>query len=113
MSTAQKIQHCSKETSILPWADEFGPAKVLYLHDPHCGLKAIVVLDNVTRGPAIGGVRMVTDVTPNEVFRLARAMTLKSAATGLPHGGGKAGSGAHQGSWQESSTRIAFVSLYH
>ena len=34
---------------------------------------------------------MVADVTPDEVFRLARAMTLKNAAAGLPHGGGKAG----------------------
>ena len=76
---------------ILTWEDELGPAKVLYLYDPHCGLKAIVVLDNVARGPALGGVRMAPDVTPYEVFRLARAMTLKSAAAGLPLGGGKAG----------------------
>jgi len=30
-------------------------------------------------------------VTTGEVFRLARAMTLKNAAAGLPHGGGKSG----------------------
>jgi glutamate dehydrogenase/leucine dehydrogenase len=30
-------------------------------------------------------------VSVDEVFRLARAMTLKNAAAGLPHGGGKAG----------------------
>jgi glutamate dehydrogenase/leucine dehydrogenase len=34
---------------------------------------------------------MATDVSTEEVFRLARAMTLKNAAAGLPHGGGKAG----------------------
>lgn len=30
-------------------------------------------------------------VTPAEVARLARAMTVKNAVTGIPHGGGKAG----------------------
>jgi glutamate dehydrogenase/leucine dehydrogenase len=34
---------------------------------------------------------MASDVTLTEVVRLARAMTLKNAAAGLPHGGGKAG----------------------
>jgi glutamate dehydrogenase/leucine dehydrogenase len=34
---------------------------------------------------------MAADVSVDEVFRLARAMTLKNAAAGLPHGGGKAG----------------------
>lgn len=71
--------------------DEWGPAKVVYVHDPRCGLRAIVVVDNVACGPAIGGVRMAADVSTVEVFRLARAMTLKNAAAGLPHGGGKAG----------------------
>jgi glutamate dehydrogenase/leucine dehydrogenase len=49
------------------------------------------VVDNTACGPAIGGVRMAADVSVEEVCRLARAMTLKNAAAGLPHGGGKAG----------------------
>jgi glutamate dehydrogenase/leucine dehydrogenase len=32
---------------------------------------------------------MAPDVSATEAFRLARAMTLKNAAAGLPHGGGK------------------------
>jgi glutamate dehydrogenase (NAD(P)+) len=32
---------------------------------------------------------MAPDVSTEEAFRLARAMTLKNAAAGLPHGGGK------------------------
>ena len=40
-------------------------------------------------GPAIGGTRMAPDVSLEECFRLARAMTLKNAAAGLPHGGAK------------------------
>src|SRR5574341_608269 len=71
--------------------DEVGPAKLVLLHDPDVGLDAIVVVDNVAAGPAIGGVRMAMNVTVEEVVRLARAMTLKNAAAGLPHGGGKAG----------------------
>jgi glutamate dehydrogenase/leucine dehydrogenase len=72
-------------------ADELGPAKTLRIHDARTGLEAIVVVDNVACGPAIGGVRMAADVTVEEVARLARAMTLKNAAAGLPHGGGKSG----------------------
>jgi glutamate dehydrogenase/leucine dehydrogenase len=49
-----------------------------------------VVIDNTACGIAIGGVRMAPDVSAEECFRLARAMTWKSAAAGLPHGGGKA-----------------------
>jgi glutamate dehydrogenase (NAD(P)+) len=72
-------------------ADELGPGKTLRIHDARAGLEAIVVVDNVACGPAIGGVRMASDVTVEEVARLARAMTMKNAAAGLPHGGGKAG----------------------
>lgn len=71
--------------------DEIGPAKVVLLRDPQVGLEGIVVVDNVACGPAIGGIRMAPDVTVEEVARLARAMTYKNAAAGLPHGGGKGG----------------------
>jgi glutamate dehydrogenase/leucine dehydrogenase len=71
--------------------DELGPVQVVHLYDPACELRAIVVIDNVAAGPAIGGVRMAADVGLAEVARLARAMTLKNAAAGLAHGGAKAG----------------------
>ena len=69
--------------------DELGPEKIVHLHDPGTGLRAIVVVDNTARGPAIGGTRMASDVTLTECVRLARAMTLKNAAAGLAHGGAK------------------------
>ncbi len=72
-------------------ADEYGPEKVVYVYEPRCGLRGIVVIDNTAAGPAIGGIRMAADVTTAEVFRLARAMTWKNALAGLPHGGGKSG----------------------
>ncbi|MCG8456648.1 MAG: Glu/Leu/Phe/Val dehydrogenase [Holophagales bacterium] len=73
------------------FADEYGPEKIVYIYEPRCGLKGIVVIDNISAGPAIGGIRMATDVTSEEVFRLARAMTWKNALAGIPHGGGKSG----------------------
>jgi glutamate dehydrogenase/leucine dehydrogenase len=76
---------------IEPYCDDLGPEKVVHVHEPRCGLRGIVVVDNTSCGPAIGGVRMAADVSLEEVFRLARAMTLKNAAAGLAHGGGKAG----------------------
>lgn len=72
------------------FADELGPLKLVHIWRPSLGLKAVVAVDNIACGPAIGGVRMAPDVSTEEAFRLARAMTLKNAAAGLPHGGGKA-----------------------
>jgi len=74
---------------ILQYSDEIGPEKILYVHDPKTKMKGILVVDNTARGPAIGGIRMAPDVTTQEVFRLARAMTYKSAAADIRHGGGK------------------------
>jgi len=70
--------------------DDLGPETVCFLALP-TGAVGIVVVDNLTLGPAIGGVRLAATVTAAEVARLARAMTIKNAAAGLPHGGGKAG----------------------
>lgn len=71
------------------FGDELGPAKVIHVYEPSRGLRAVLVVDNVARGPSIGGLRMASDVTTEECFRLARSMTLKNAAAGLAHGGGK------------------------
>lgn len=76
------------------------------MHDPRVGLEAVVVVDNVAAGPAIGGVRMAADVSVAEVARLARAMTLKNAAAGLPHGGGKAGIRATPGAGPEQELLV-------
>ena len=74
---------------VFRFADDLGPLKVVHIYRPSLGLKAVVAVDNVACGPAIGGVRMASDVSTEEAFRLARAMTLKNAAAGLAHGGGK------------------------
>ena len=71
------------------FCDDLGPKAILHVYEPGTGLKGIVVVDNVASGPSIGGIRMAPDVSLEECFRLARAMTYKNAAAGLPHGGGK------------------------
>jgi glutamate dehydrogenase (NAD(P)+) len=71
--------------------DDLGPEAVVLLRDGRTGASAVVVVDNTACGPAIGGTRMASDVTVDEVARLARAMTFKSATARVPHGGAKAG----------------------
>ena len=75
--------------SAFRFCDDIGPKTILHLYQPVIGLRAIVVVDNVAAGPAIGGVRMGPDVSLAECYRLARAMTFKNASAGLPHGGAK------------------------
>src|ERR671929_1874601 len=76
-----------------PWQemDEWGPEKVLQVYDPDTGMKGVLVIDNTSPGPGKGGIRFAQSVTPLEVFRLARTMTWKCAAAGLPFGGAKGG----------------------
>jgi leucine dehydrogenase len=61
--------------------------------DKGSGLRAILVLDDVTLGPAAGGVRTVPYPSTRDALadaaRLARAMTLKCSLAGLDAGGGK------------------------
>lgn len=71
------------------YADALGPAKIIHISEPSIKLKAILVVDNIARGPSVGGIRIAEDVSTEECLRLARAMTFKNAAADLPHGGGK------------------------
>jgi len=81
-------------TSILDQLSAFGHKKVVYCSDPDTGLKAIIAIHDTTLGPALGGTRMWNYATETEaledVLRLSRSMTYKSAITGLNLGGGKA-----------------------
>ena len=71
--------------------DEWGPEKVLSVYDPDTGMRGALVIDNTAAGPGKGGIRFSTATNVGEVFRLARTMTWKCAAAGLPFGGAKAG----------------------
>ncbi|MFH1127233.1 MAG: Glu/Leu/Phe/Val dehydrogenase [archaeon] len=71
--------------------DEFGPEKIVEVYDPKTGMRGITVIHSTALGPAKGGIRMEKDVTRDEVFGLARAMSWKCALADLPFGGGKSG----------------------
>jgi glutamate dehydrogenase (NAD(P)+) len=81
----------STQSSIWSEMDEWGPEKVLQVYDPDSNMKGILVIDNTSTGPGKGGIRFAESVTSLEVFRLARTMTWKCAAAGLPFGGAKGG----------------------
>lgn len=64
-----------------------------FASDPESGLRAIIAVHSTALGPSAGGTRFwhyadsadaVTDA-----LRLSRAMSLKNAMAGIPHGGGK------------------------
>ncbi|BCB92081.1 Glu/Leu/Phe/Val family dehydrogenase [Phytohabitans suffuscus] len=76
---------------ILAEMDEWGPEKVVCVHDRRLGMRGVLVVDNTARGMGKGGTRMSPTLTVAEVARLARAMTWKWAAVDLLFGGAKAG----------------------
>jgi glutamate dehydrogenase (NAD(P)+) len=78
-------------SSWFTYTDEIGPEKILYVYDPEVGMKGIIVVDTWSLGGAGGGTRMLPDITTEEMFGLARAMTYKFAMLDLPVGGSKSG----------------------
>jgi hypothetical protein len=47
--------------------DEYGPEKVVCVHEPRSGLETIVVIDHGAAGPAIGGIRDEIDCSVDVV----------------------------------------------
>ncbi len=70
-----------------------GHELVAFRRDDASGLKAIVAVHDSRLGPGVGGCRMYPygseDAALDDVLRLSRGMTYKSALAGLPMGGGK------------------------
>lgn len=71
--------------------DEFGPEHLVEVYDTTTGMRGFLVIDNTALGLGKGGIRMTSDVTMYEVWRLARTMTFKNALAGIPFGGAKGG----------------------
>jgi leucine dehydrogenase len=71
-----------------------GHEQLLICSDPAVGLKAFIAIHDTTLGPACGGVRIwpheTEDAAVEDVLRLSKAMTYKSALASLDLGGGKA-----------------------
>jgi len=84
-----RLTQRSEQLDPFRFTDDLGPAQIIHVTEPSTGLRGVLVVDNVAAGPAIGGLRMAPDVSTEECARLARAMTLKNASAGLPHGGAK------------------------
>jgi len=78
-------------SEVFEWMDEWGPEKIIVVHDTKTGMKGMVVIDNTARGPGKGGCRMDANMSLNDCFRLARTMTWKWAMADIFLGGAKAG----------------------
>lgn len=89
-----KVLEGEQEKSVFGQIAEYNHEKVVFCHDQDTGLKAIIGIHSTVLGPAIGGARMWAYASENEaledVLRLSRSMTYKSAIAGLNLGGGKA-----------------------
>lgn len=76
------------------FAERDGHELVVFAADREAGLRAIIAVHSTDLGPSLGGTRMRPYVDEEaalvDVLALSRAMTLKNAAAGLDHGGGKA-----------------------
>jgi glutamate dehydrogenase (NAD(P)+) len=71
--------------------DEFGFEKIVEVYDQKTGMQGVCVIHNSARGTGKGGIRMVPDITTEEVMGLAKAMTWKNAMADIPFGGAKSG----------------------
>jgi glutamate dehydrogenase (NAD(P)+) len=94
--------------SVWEETDQWGPEKVLQVYDPDTGMKGVLVIDNTSTGPGKGGIRFAEGTSPLDVFKLARTMTWKCAAAGLPFGGAKGGIFADP----NSVDRVAWVKSF-
>ncbi|MCJ7839371.1 leucine dehydrogenase [Lederbergia sp. NSJ-179] len=78
---------------IFDYMEKYDYEQLLFCQDEASGLKAIIAIHDTALGPALGGTRMWTyeseDAAIEDALRLARGMTYKNAAAGLPLGGGK------------------------
>lgn len=82
------------QSSVFELMQQMGHEQVVFCHDPHSGLNAIIAIHNTTLGPALGGTRLWPYNSHEEAIidalRLSRGMTYKAAISGLNLGGGKA-----------------------
>lgn len=80
--------------SLMRYAARLGYGTIHTKFDAETGLKAIVAIHNLNRGPAIGGCRMIPYQSMADAYedalRLGYMMSYKAAITDLPHGGAKA-----------------------
>lgn len=71
--------------------EKFHSQLIITVTEESSNLNGYVVIDSTIRGKAVGGVRMLPDVSLEEIQELARTMTLKYGFSGIRQGGAKAG----------------------
>jgi len=73
--------------------DVKGYHKVVHVTDKEAGLSAIIAIHDLTLGPALGGIRIqpygTFTAALEDVLRLSKGMTYKSAVAEVGYGGGK------------------------
>lgn len=79
------------QVNVSSFLDSWGPEEVIQVYDSNTGMQGFLVIDNTALGPGKGGIRISSNVTPLEVFCLARAMTWKCSLADIPFGGAKSG----------------------
>lgn len=93
MHTAKNKKHHSFD-AIMRYSRILGFGNIHYRIDSATGLRSIIAIHSTKLGPAIGGCRFYPyeryTQALKDVLRLASMMTVKNAACGLAHGGGKA-----------------------
>lgn len=71
-----------------------GYERVVAVHAPEIGLEGYIAVHSTRLGPSAGGLRLraydSSDAALQDALKLARGMSFKNAAAGLPLGGGKA-----------------------
>ena len=79
-----------------------------YIASQDSKILGFIAIDSMIGGRARGGLRMLPDVSPEEIRDAARAMTLKYGFLGLPQGGAKAGvRGNGEAPSEEKQARLA------
>lgn len=90
----QKKKTAANDNAVIAPMVEMNHEQVVFCQDEATGLKAIIAIHNTVLGPSLGGTRMWAYSSEqealNDVLRLSRGMTYKSAISGLNLGGGKA-----------------------
>ncbi|MGM0469941.1 MAG: Glu/Leu/Phe/Val dehydrogenase dimerization domain-containing protein, partial [Promethearchaeati archaeon] len=87
-----KDEHLLSHIGII--RDKLGPNLVVCMWDEESEMEigGYLIVDNISMGtPSMGGIRMLPDLVPSDIYNLARGMTLKNSAANLAYGGGKAG----------------------
>lgn len=89
-----KKQRQSGTNGLFRYAEQLNYGGVHIKFDPKTGLRAIVAINNLKLGPAIGGCRIShyssVDDAIEDALRLGYMMSYKAAISNLPHGGAKA-----------------------